>query len=177
MNEPTVMSNPITYDASSDISRISALFDALGLGQIDADEDGCFVMSYDEQTSLHFQIVPGADLLKVAVSVCTLDASCLARDLRVVLRTNLDVPRASLSGTLSVVPSTKEVLFNSAVPLLVPDADSAIRPVRPPELGSFLTRVLEAALGWRRRLARDLHAHAPTAIESHIQGDRNVIRG
>ncbi len=170
----------MSSDFGDDVSRTSALFAALGLGPIDADDDGCFVMRYDEQTSLHFQIVPGADLLKVAVSVCTLDTSALA--LRIVLRANLDAPRSELPGALSLVASTRQVLFNTAMPVVVPVNEDAVRAVQPHEFEALLQRVLKEALRWRRRLARDLQNAGEAqsdATSSHLNldGASHVVRG
>ncbi|HLA70942.1 MAG TPA: type III secretion system chaperone [Steroidobacteraceae bacterium] len=173
----------MSNDLSGDESRVGALFEALGLGQIDADEDGCFVMSHDEETSLHFQIVPAADLLKVAVTVCTLSEGALARDLRVVLRANLDAPRAELPGTLSIVAITRQVLFNTVVPIvvpilvpiLVPEAEDSVRPMQPSEFGALLERVLKEAFAWRERLVHELGEHASSCAST--VGVNDVIRG
>jgi hypothetical protein len=165
----------MSNDSSGDESRVGALFEALGLGQIDADEDGCFVMSHDEETSLHFQIVPAADLLKVAVTVCTLSEGALARDLRVVLRANLDAPRAELPGTLSIVAITRQVLFNTVVPIVVPEAEDSVRPMQPSEFGALLERVLKEAFAWRERLAHKLGEHASSCAST--VGVNDVIRG
>ena len=162
-------------DSSGNESRVGALFEALGLGQIDADEDGCFVMGYDEETSLHLQIVPAADLLKVAVTVCTLSESTLARDLRVVLRANLDAPRAELPGTLSIVAITRQVLFNTAVPIVVPEAEDSVRPMQPSEFGALLERVLKEAFVWRERLVNELDEHASSY--ANTIGAHDVIHG
>ena len=166
----TPMSNHAVRDFDDDVSRTSAMFEALGLGPIDADENGCFVMSYDEHTSLHFQIVPGAGLLKLAVSVCTLGAGSMTRDLRVVLHTNLDVPRAAPPGTLSLVPSTRQVLFNTVVSLVVPESQSSARPMQAPEFKTLLERMLKEAFRWRQRLARDLHPPAAAGVEGRTAG-------
>lgn len=158
---------------TTDLARTSALFEALGLGLIDADADGCFTMRYDERTSLHFQIVPGADLLKLAVSLCTLHANERAQGLRVVLRANLDAPRAERAGSLSVVPSTGQVLFNTVVPLAAPAADTT-RPMNPTEFGTVLSQLLSEALGWRGKLTRDVGATSVSL--SPLEGAQHVIR-
>ncbi len=165
------MLSEMIRDPGGDASRTSALFEALGLGAIDADEEGCFVMFYDEDTSLHFQIIPAADLLKLAVSVCKLNTSTVSQGLRVVLRANLNAPRASLVGTLSVVPSTKQVLFNTVVPVVVPECEGAVRSMAAREFGALLERVISEALSWRRRIAHELGAPATIGMAAAAEAE------
>ncbi len=71
-----------------ELAQVHSLFEALGVGPIVVDDNGCFVMSDGGDTSLFFQIVPGAGLLKLAVSVCSLDAHAKVSHLRVVRQAN-----------------------------------------------------------------------------------------
>lgn len=170
------MPTHVTKESNDDLSRMNALFDALGLGRIDADEHGCFVMRYDEHTSLHFQIVPGADLLKLAISVCTLGATERAQGLRVVLRSNLDAPRAERAGTMSIVPSSGQVLFNTLLPLAVPDTDNSVRAMSPGEFGAVLERMLGKALGFRQQFSRDYVFAEASIARAPMEGEHHVIR-
>ncbi len=137
-----------------DLERVLELFDALGVGPLDIDEDGCFSLSHGEEDLLYFQILEGLAAMKCTINVGNLPAVDRTRAMRSVLEHNLSFVCADIPGTLSVVPTSNEVYWSSLAALDKAMADGSIRPLTPQEFGCLLDGMTGIAQYCRQTLAQ-----------------------